>query len=129
MRERFVYYKFCYDKRTLKQLGFDYNFYRIAFIEKKIKRAISRLSNRIQDQCVIRLLNGDMEKGGGCKDWSIMVQFLGNNIISQDPAHLLKNKTRKSQTKARFHGKFAHEHTKVSIHAKHLVTLTKTVIS
>ena len=33
-----------------------------------------------------------MEKGGGCKDWSLRLHFVENNIISQDRAHLFKTR-------------------------------------
>ena len=69
----------------------------------------------MQDECVIELVNSDMDKGWCCKDWSLRLYFAGSNKTSQNPAIFLKNKARKLQRKTRFSYNFIDERTKVSI--------------
>ena len=51
------------------------------FKEQKIKTAISRPSNKIQQESVIEPINDDMGKSCGCTDWSLRINFPRSNRI------------------------------------------------
>ena len=74
----------------------------LLFLEQKIKRTISRPSNRIQDECVIELIKSDNDKVWGYLDWSLRLHFARSSWIFQNYVIVINDKAYKSKMKTRF---------------------------
>ena len=74
----------------------------LLFLEQEIKTTISRPSNRIQDECVIELINSDNDKVWSYLGWNLRLYFARSNWIFQNYVIVINDKTYKSKMKTRF---------------------------